>query len=95
MTVHIVARFIARPESVGELRTLLLGLLGSTRKESGCIRYELLHNTTDPTDFTFVEEWADDAAIDAHLETPHLKDAVVQSQPLLAAALDVRRYAAC
>jgi quinol monooxygenase YgiN len=55
----------------------------------------LLHNGADPTDFTFVEERADDAAIDAHLETPHLKAAVVQSQPLLAAALDVRRYAAC
>ena len=95
MTIHIVARFIARPECVGELRTLLLGLLAPTRREAGCLRYELLANTADPTDFTFVEEWADDAAINAHLETAHLKAAVVQSQPLLAAALDVRRYTAC
>ncbi|WP_295458204.1 putative quinol monooxygenase [uncultured Thiodictyon sp.] len=95
MTVHIVARFVARPECVGELRTLLLGLLAPTRREAGCLRYELLTNTADPTDFTFVEEWADDAAIDAHLETAHLKGTVVQSQPLLAADLDVRRYAAC
>ena len=95
MTVHIVARFIARPECVAELRTLLLGLLEPTRQEPGCLRYELLHNAADPTDFTFVEEWADEAAINAHLQTPHLTAAVSQSQPLLAAALDVRRYGVC
>jgi len=95
MTVHIVARFIARPECMDELRTLLLGMLEPTRQESGCLRYELLHNAADPTDFTFVEEWADDAAINAHLETPHLNALVAQSQPLLATALDVRRYAMC
>jgi len=95
MTVHIVARFIARPECVDELRTLLLGMLEPTRQESGCLRYELLHNAADPTDFTFVEEWADAAAINAHLETPHLNALVARSQPLLAAALDVRRYTVC
>lgn len=94
MTVHIVARFVARPESAGELRSLLLGLLAPTRAEQGCLRYELLANAADATDFTFVEEWADDAAINAHLATAHLQNAVVQSQPLLAAPLDVRRYSA-
>lgn len=95
MTIHIIARFIARPECVGELRTLLLGLLPPTRREAGCLRYELLTNRADPTEFTFIEEWADAAAINAHLETAHLKGAVAQSQPLLAAVLDVRRYTAC
>jgi quinol monooxygenase YgiN len=73
----------------------LLGLLAPTRNESGCIRYELLHNAADPTDFTFIEEWADETALNAHLQTPHLTAAVVQSQPLLAAAIDIRRYALC
>ncbi|MBK5915617.1 putative quinol monooxygenase [Rhodocyclus purpureus] len=93
MTVHIVARFTARPDTVAQLRPILQGLLEPTRKEAGCLRYELLHNAADPTDFTFVEEWADDAAIDAHLQTPHLLDAVARSQAL--STLDVRRYAAC
>jgi quinol monooxygenase YgiN len=95
MTVHIVARFIARPECADALRTLLLGALEPTRKESGCIRYELLHNADDPTDFTFFEEWTDDAAFNAHLRTPHLKVVLDQSPSLLAVALDVRRYTVC
>jgi quinol monooxygenase YgiN len=90
MSIHIIARFTAKPESVAALRTLLVGMLAPTRQEAGCIRYELLNNRNDPTDFTFVEEWADQAAIDAHMQTPHLKAVVADSAPLLAAPLDVR-----
>ena len=92
MSIHIVARFTARPDSVDALRTLLLGMLEPTRKEEGCISYQLLNNTGDATDFTFVEEWADQAAIDAHMATPHLKAVVTNTQPLLAEPLDVRFY---
>ena len=95
MTIHIVARFTARPDSVDALRTLLLGMLEPTRKEEGCISYQLPNNTGDATDFTFVEEWASQAAIDAHMKTPHLTGLIVNSAPLLASPLDVRFYTAC
>lgn len=95
MTLHVVARFTARPECIEALRTLLVGALEPTRRESGCIRYELLQNAADPADFTFVEEWADDAAFNAHLETPHLKAVLERYPSLVTAALDVRRYAVC
>ena len=91
-TVHVVARITARPDTVAELRALLLGLLEPTRRESGCRRYTLLHDAADPTDFTFVEEWADAAALDAHLAAPHVQAALAQASPWLAAAPDIRRY---
>lgn len=95
MSLHVVARFVARSDSIDALRTLLLGALEPTRREAGCIRYELLQNASDPTDFTFVEEWADEAALAAHLATPHLAVLLEHAPPLLAAELDVRRYLAC
>lgn len=91
-TVKVVARITAQPDKVEELQALLHGLLDPTRKEPGCIRYQLLQNKADPTDFTFVEEWADDAALDAHLLTPHVQNALVQAQFLVATAPDIRRY---
>ena len=91
-TVHVVARITARPDAVAELRALLLGLLEPTRRESGCLRYTLLHAAADPTDFTFVEEWADAAALDAHLAAPHVQAALAQAPLWLAAAPDIRRY---
>jgi quinol monooxygenase YgiN len=91
-TVHVIARLTARPEAVAELQKLLSGLLEPTRREPGCLRYVLLQNAADPTDFTFVEEWADAAALDAHSATPHLQAVLVQAPVLLATAPDIRRY---
>ena len=55
-SVRVVARVVVRRGKEDELRTLLRGLIEPTRREPGCVTYELLQNTTDPTDFTFVEE---------------------------------------
>ncbi|HPF60302.1 MAG TPA: putative quinol monooxygenase [Candidatus Competibacteraceae bacterium] len=93
MSVHVVARLTARPETVAALHTLLLSLLEPTRHESGCLRYELLQNAADPADFTFIEEWADEAALDAHFTTPHLQAVLAQAPSLLAVEPDIRRYA--
>lgn len=90
--IHVVARLTARPETVAEVQAVLLSLIEPTRQESGCLRYELLQNAANPTDFTFVEEWADAAALETHFTTPHLQAALAQVPPLLAATPDIRRY---
>ncbi len=91
-TVHIVARIIAKPDAATELRAVLAALLEPTRQEAGCRRYTLLQNRQEPTDFTFVEEWAGDAAIDAHMQTAHIRAAFVRARDLLAAEPDIRQY---
>lgn len=90
--VRVVARVVARSGRVEELRTLLQGLVEPTRKELGCVTYELLQNKNNPTDFTFVEEWTSEAALDAHLQSPHLQDARVKFPNLAVADPDIRRY---
>lgn len=95
MSIHIVARLVARPDSIEALRPLLLGMLEPTRKEAGCIRYELINNRANPAEFLFVEEWASQEAINAHMETPHLQGLVVNASPLLAVPLDVQFYTPC
>ncbi len=91
-TVRVVARIVAKSEKVNELHTLLHGLLEPTRKEQGCVNYELLHNRADPTDFTFVEEWASQPAVGAHLQTPHMQQALLKLPDLAAEAPDIRSY---
>lgn len=90
---RVIARITAKPDKVGELGELLKGLIEPTRAEPGCVSYELLHNADDPTDFTFVEEWADDAALAAHFETDHIKNGLTKFAELAAAPLDLRKYA--
>ena len=58
-SIRIVARVVANPDSVDQVRSILSNLVDPTRNESGCISYELLQNRTDQTDFTFIEEWGE------------------------------------
>ena len=90
--LRVVARIKAKPESAAEVRELLCGLVERTRKESGCISYELLQNREDPTDFTFVEEWESDAAFESHAASDHIKAIGPKLQPIVECAPDIRTY---
>jgi quinol monooxygenase YgiN len=91
--VHIVARIVALPDQVEALKAVLIELVEATRQEAGSIKYELLQNQSDLTEFTILEEWATDEALKAHQASAHFKAAVTKLQGLLAAPLDVRHYA--
>ncbi|KAB2960438.1 MAG: antibiotic biosynthesis monooxygenase [Candidatus Methylomirabilis oxygeniifera] len=90
--VRVVAHVVARFGKVEELRAVLQGLVEPTRREQGCVTYELLQNKTDPTDFTFVEEWRSEADLDAHLQSPHLRQARFRLPELSVTDPDIRRY---
>jgi len=92
MTVHVVAHFNARPETAEAVREVVTGFIEPTRKEAGCISYVLVRNDADPLEFTFVEEWASNAALDVHLQTPHLTHGAAKLAGLLAKPGDIRRY---
>ncbi|MBN3940198.1 MAG: putative quinol monooxygenase [Nostoc sp.] len=91
-TIYIVARLIALPNKVEELKALLLELIEPARQEAGAIEYKLLQNQDDPTDFTFVEEWTSDEALNTHLDSPHFRAAAAKLEGLVTAAPDIRRY---
>ena len=92
--LRVVARIKAKSETVGEVRELLLSLIEPTRKEFGCVSYELLQNREDPTDFTFVEEWESDAAFESHAASDHIKAIGPNLQPVVTDGPDVRTYLA-
>lgn len=91
-TLRVVARVIARPEKVEEVKSILIKLVEATRQEEGCITYELLQNHEDVTDFTFVEEWESQALLEAHLASVHIAQAQSQLEGAIAAEPDIRLY---
>jgi len=90
--LRVVARIKAKQDKIEEVKRLLSGLIEPTRKESGCVSYELLQNCQDPTDFTFIEEWTSDAALSEHFETKHFKNAQPHLPELTAEESDIRTY---
>ena len=90
--LRVVARIRARPETVDEVRALLCSLVGPTRKEYGCISYDLLQNREDQTDFTFVEEWESEAAFESHAASDHIKAIGPKLKSVVAEAPEIRTY---
>jgi len=44
----------------------------SVRDEPGCVRFDVLQDNDDPNTYYFYEVYQDEAAVAAHLQTPHL-----------------------
>jgi quinol monooxygenase YgiN len=85
-TVKVVLKLAARPDKLAEVTALLQHLAAQSRKEAGCLGYQVLQNGSDPGDFVLVEEWSGNAALDAHMTTAHVQDAFAQAPALLAKA---------
>jgi len=72
--VTLVVTFQARPGKESELRKILTSLLAPTRKEAGCINYDLHVAADDPAKFLFYENWTTRVHLDAHGETPLIQN---------------------
>ncbi len=71
--IHLIATLTIKPGSLGAVTKAVQPCIEATRKEDGCISYDLHVNVTDDTKLVFVERWENRAALDAHFRTPHLK----------------------
>ena len=91
-TLHVVARIVARPDTIDEVKQILTSMIAPSQAEADCITYELYQNDEDPTDFTFVEEWTDAAALDRHGAKPHIADCQPRLREITAQPTDLRKY---
>ena len=91
-SLRVIAHARAKPDHVAQVQEILTALVEATRREPGCLSYELLQNHADKSDFVFVERWASAAAEQAHFVTPHLLATRRQLSGLLASEPQICRY---
>jgi quinol monooxygenase YgiN len=72
-TITVVATFQAKPGKETELQKALISLVAPTRKEAGCINYDLHISPEDAGKFLFHENWTTKAALGAHLQNTHIQ----------------------
>lgn len=53
-------------------------LTEASRKEAGCIAYDIFCSATRPDVLLICETWADEAALDAHKQTEHYRRLAVE-----------------
>jgi len=72
-TLTIVARIEAKTDKVDLVKSELLKLIEPTRKEKGCIQYDLHQDDSNPELFIFFENWENRELLQDHMNSDHLK----------------------
>ncbi len=70
----ITAVVKARPKHREQVREAMISLLKPTRKEKGCIKYDLHESLDDPNIFLFYEIWANEECLTNHINSNHIKE---------------------
>ena len=76
--IEVVAVMQAKPGHEAALEAAAKAAIAPTHAENGCIAYELHTDTAKVGKLAFIETWTSKAALDAHLQTPHLKTLIGQ-----------------
>lgn len=69
--VKVVAKSKVKTNELEKYKELVKFLIDETRKEEGCISYDLFQDINDPSILTFIEEWEDEEALKTHMESKH------------------------
>ncbi len=72
----VVAKVLAKKDSIDAVKTELLKLIDPTRKEDGCIEYNLHQDNENPAVFVFCEIWESSACLEKHMNSEHFKNYV-------------------
>ncbi|MEX0956858.1 MAG: putative quinol monooxygenase [Rhizobiaceae bacterium] len=70
--IYVVATLNIKPGAKEQLLEPARACIAETRKEKGCISYDLLESLTEPETMVFVERWETRDDLTAHSKQPHL-----------------------
>ena len=90
--VTVVAEMVAKPGREAELTEELLRMLEATRREDGCVQYDLHVSTEHAGNFVFYENWTTQQALDLHAASAHLKEFGAKAGDLLTQPARVATY---
>ncbi len=70
--LHVVAVIKAKEGKEGVVGEALGSLIGPSRKDKGCLRYDLYTAQGAPGTFITMETWESEADLNEHMKAPHL-----------------------
>ncbi len=69
--IKVISKGLFYEEKIDEAIKLYEDLVKRTRKEDGCISYNLFRDVNDRSILTMIEEWESPEAWEAHKKTEH------------------------
>ncbi len=90
--IKVVAKNYIKEEKVDEVLEIIKELIEETRKEEGCIKYELFQDVKNKGVITFIEEWENMEALQKHMESEHFKRIVPKVQSHTEKEMEINLY---
>ena len=91
--IKVTAKCFIKKESIEDFKAYTSKLIDETRKEEGCLAYELYQDINDETVFSFIEEWKDMKYLDHHMESKHFKEIFPIMKKLYLKEMELNFYA--
>jgi quinol monooxygenase YgiN len=63
--------FLAKRDCIEELKELLKSTIEESKKEDGCLMYEVFQTKSNPVEFIVIDSWESEEALNKHYETSH------------------------
>ena len=70
--IYVIATLRVKPGKLSQLLDAAKLVIAGTRKEEGCLFYDLHQSVSDPDQVVFVERWTSREALGKHFEQPHM-----------------------
>jgi quinol monooxygenase YgiN len=91
-TVTMIARIAPKPGQADALRTVLTAMVAPTRREAGCVVYNLHeHGREGTSSFSFYEIWRSEADLAEHMQTPHVISFISRLDELVDGDIGIER----
>jgi len=91
-SLYVIAKLQVRAGKEETVKGIIQELVEPTKKEKGCISYELFQDRKNPAVLTLVEQWESEADLNTHLGLPHMQKIFAQLPELLAAPPEIINY---
>lgn len=71
MTITRQIIFLAKRDCILEFKALLCSTIKDSKKEKGCLMYEVFQTKSNPVEFIVIDSWENEDALNKHYESEH------------------------
>lgn len=90
--VVLAVTWMAKIGHENEVLSVFAKLTEESRKEAGCVMYQVHRHKTEPRKFFVYEQYKDDAALEAHRASPHFLQYAKKELPKLGERVEGNLY---
>lgn len=90
--VVLAVTWIAKASHEAEVAEVFSKLTDESRKEPGCVTFQVHRHKTEPRRFFIYEMYKDDAALEAHRASPHFLQYARKELPRIAERTEGKLY---